>query len=82
MTRKVLRPKVDSLSNMTGQAMWNKFVNVSEHTPSSTEPTTEELKAASAAELEEQLDWLSIDFASMSGDINSKHVSCWFLSRL
>lgn len=75
MTRKILRPKTESLSNMTGQAMWNKFVNVSEDKSAhGSGQTSREEQAATAAAIEERLDSLSIDFSHLSSDITAKQV--------
>lgn len=72
LTRKVVRPRVDTLPNMTGQAMWNKFVNTSND--KHTGPTEKEHMAATALDLEERLDFLNADFVNLSTDIFNKEV--------
>lgn len=76
MTRRVVRPPVQSLPNMTGQAMWNKFVNTSESKSSPADkPHSKEVKASQASQLEDRLDTLNVDFAEVSADMDTKQVS-------
>lgn len=74
MSRKIVKVKADSISNMTGQAMWNTFVNKSEGKSSTASPTTKEIGAAAAADLEEQLDQLTVDFVALTSEISDKEV--------
>ena len=72
LSRKVVRPKTANLSNMTGQALWNKFANTSNK--KRTGPTAKEVKAATVFDLEQQLDTLNMDFVNISTDITDKQV--------
>lgn len=78
MTRKVVQPDAQSLSNMTGQAMWNTFVNTSEssaRSPAADKAHVKAVHAFKASELEERLDSVNLDFVNVSTDISAKQVS-------
>ena len=74
MTRKVISPDVQSLANMTGQAMWNTFVNSSESKSGADKSLAKQVQAFKASELEERLDLLNLDFVNVSADITAKQV--------
>ena len=70
-----MKQRVDSLSNMTGNAMWNRFVNVTQSDTDRSQATPKEQRAAAATALEEQLDQLNTDFVTATCDITHKQVS-------